>query len=245
MCTIRDTCENCRGKQPPSLPPLRCRAVIATGAHPDIFHYTRLWRIFVKKKKTAETCGKIARRLDKTVDIFFSVSISLSIIPLSFTHSSVYFPSPPLPALPCGREHTVCLLNIKSENINNWKCRSHFRFMLVRNISDCKMWHARTLSWQPVAPFRAKRRAKRTSPFLPRGESQRPGVERGQSGQRERRCKRRAFSGCNNATGFFVDSNSEDSRTNKSGIGKRISGSVKTCLCWRERERERDKLSEL
>jgi len=185
-----------------------------------------------------KTRGKSWKNCEKTCQKrwhFFSVSISLSIIPLSFIHSSVYF-SP----LPCGRGHTVYLLNIKSENINNWKCRSHFQFMLVRNISDCKMWHARTLSWQPVAPFRAKRRAKRISLPAERGIPA-TGVERGRSGRRERRCKRRAFCGCNNATGFFVDSNSEDSRTNKRGIGKRISGSVKTCLC----SRERDKLSEL
>lgn len=39
-----------------------------------------------------------------------------------------------------------------------------------RTISDCKMQHARTLSWQPVAPFRAKRRAKRTLPSCREGD---------------------------------------------------------------------------
>lgn len=116
--------------------------------------------------------------------------------------------------------------------------RSRFQFMLVRNISDCKMWHARTLSWQPVAPFRAKRRAKRTTLPAERGIPT-TGWQEGDRGEGSDVVNAERSMNVITLLDFSSTRDSEDSRTNKRGIGKRISRSVKTCLC------SRDKLSEL
>lgn len=73
------------------------------------------------------------------------------------------------------------------------------------------MQHARTLSWQPVAPFRAKRRAKRTTLPAEGGRGETPGStgwKEDDRGEGSDVVNAERFRECNNATrGFFVASN--------------------------------------